>query len=292
MERIYPGRPVSLSASALNRTFDAADRFFHKQQILSRERQQPACHGDVILVRNETGNARQRFEVLGLGDVLIKPTENLADFIEHPAFSGVVPTMDHYGRWALLLENLEADGIGQAMVGGITPLRVQMLDEAHHFADAQVGLNIAGSSAAGSAQLLYIQPLAERDGADIAWCIARIGLPVIDVPRFGIVVECDYDNVTHCLVVTCVPCRGINYSYDPDDTDRIKAWAGIDPIIVSEDLVKLTPVRPMELDPDIRYHAEAIISVPRSELDIPSMQCLTAYSEPCSVQQETNLCLG
>jgi hypothetical protein len=292
MNRVYPGRPVNLSASALNHSFDAADQFFRQQQILSRQKQQPNRQGDVILVRNETGDTRQRFEVLGLGDVLIKPTENIGDFIERPAFSGVVPTMDHYGRWAILLENLEADGIGQALVGGVTATSVQVVNEYHRFADvAPDKMDMLVSAGAGSAQLLYVQPLAEREQADIAWAIARIGLPVMDVPRFGVVIECDYDNVNGSLIVTCVPLRGVNFSYDAESPERIVAWAGIDPIIVADDLVKLTPIRPMEMNPEIRYHAEAIISVPRSQLDMPDMQCLTAYTEPCSASQSSDICL-
>ena len=147
------------------------------------------------------------------------------------------------------------------------------------------------SAPVGSAQLLYVEPPTDRELPDVAWAIVRVGLPAFDLPRLGVVIECDYDNVNGSLIVTCVPLRGVNFSYDADSPERLVAWAGIDPIIVADDLVKLTPIRPMETNPEIRYHAEAIISVPRSQLDMPDMQCLTAYTEPCSASQSSDICL-
>jgi hypothetical protein len=119
---------------------------------------------------------RGRFDVLGITGPVLTPTENLDAFKSRVVLHGGVPQASHAGRFVVLAEPVAAGAIGRAFVDGVCPVRVEMDDESHGFADVAAGVTATlRSAASGTAQLLWVQPQEARDDPAIAWTIVRIG---------------------------------------------------------------------------------------------------------------------
>src|SRR5690606_16315594 len=116
-----------------NRIVDAT-RAFYEQQAPGRGG--PATAGivrqsGVVLVKNASGQAQDRFAVLGIDAPIIPPDAegNEDEFKRQVALSCVTPTADHAGRFVVLLEPLADGAIGRACVSGVTVVRLQVENE-------------------------------------------------------------------------------------------------------------------------------------------------------------------
>jgi len=94
--------------------------------------------GTSVLIRNNSGATRERFDILGVSGVAITYTDNGPEFQNRPCLTGVVPTSDHVGgKFVVLSEPLRDGRIGRGVILGVTPGRVQVDDESATFADAE-----------------------------------------------------------------------------------------------------------------------------------------------------------
>lgn len=171
-----PGDPLRIPAKAYSAFVDAA--LAHQQQALSRTSGplKESAQGNVVLVKNESGSARNRFDVLGITGPIFKPSDSAVSFKSRITLRGVVPTSSHVGRFAILIEPVPAGTIGRAVIAGVSIARVRMADEGHVLADIEDG-NAAQllSAESGSASLLWVEPVGDRDDPSVAWCITRFG---------------------------------------------------------------------------------------------------------------------
>lgn len=176
LRHVNRGDAFAITASNYNAFVDAALDFQRRQRGPQPHQRRP--DSDTILVRNETGAEIDRFSVLGLGDPLILPSDNLPAFQDRIAMVGVAPTDSHTGKFCVLLEPLPDNGIGRACIDGSCVARVWMANEDDVYADidpdAQEWLLSAGT---GLARLLWVQPPEQRDleEPEIAWALVRIG---------------------------------------------------------------------------------------------------------------------
>ncbi len=194
MKKVRSGDPLVIPAETFNEFVDTALAFKRQQRGLAREPQREQQQTGIALVRNESGANRSRFDVLGIAGPILTPTDNAEAFKERVALRGVAPGAEHASRFVVLLEPLVVDAIGRACVDGVCPVRVQMIDEEHGFAEIEAGtVDTLRSAASGSAGLLWIQPVEERDDPAIAWTVARIGSPAgaasTETARFARIVD-------------------------------------------------------------------------------------------------------
>lgn len=176
MQKVKRGDPLVTPAEAFNAFVDAARGFQNHQ----RDRGRQVLHGRLdtgsVLIRNDSGSDRERFGVLGIEGPIIERVDNEAEFKQRVALRGTVPGEDHLGRFAILLEPAAAGAIVRACVDGVCVARVRMNDEAHVFADVEVGAAAQlGSSETGTARLLWIEPIEDRPSVEIAWAVVRVG---------------------------------------------------------------------------------------------------------------------
>jgi hypothetical protein len=132
----------------------------------------------IVLVRNDTGEDLDRFDVVGLsltiGGVWPTPDDNEDGFLSGGTFFlGELPDVaKHVGRFAVLTAALPKDAIGPAQIAGITPAWVNVQDADDWYADIDDGEHeTLRSGPSGSAQLLY----KSAAGTGIMWCLARLG---------------------------------------------------------------------------------------------------------------------
>lgn len=132
---------------------------------------------DVVLVRNDSAAASSRFAVFGLNGPLIDPVNNVDAFQNYIAFSGVAPDeVAHATKFAIAQAPAAVGTIVQAVVDGVTIVRVRMEDESHEFATVKDNdTDRLLSASTGLVQLLWVQPEGQREDPDIAWCVARLG---------------------------------------------------------------------------------------------------------------------
>lgn len=101
---------------------------------------------------------------------------------------------------------------------------------------------------------------------------------------WAVVISCQFDSVAGTLTVTCSRLLSIPYGYDanPPDEDKFVAFAGIEPMIVPDQHVLLFRNSEIPGDTSIRYTAISVLSVDRTQVNPPKMECLTEFSEPCA----------
>jgi len=164
---------------------------------------------DVILVRNDTGEDRARFEIVGLDEPIISSDDNLPEFKTRIAFKGVTPTAEFSGRFGILLQPLKAaDGptpgeIGLAAVGGAIQARLNFgaAETSARYAEIAIGrCDYLEAGMNGSAQVL-----APTSGKGIEWGVIRLGVGPGGhaVIRFRVIALCPYtdDWSSPCICV-------------------------------------------------------------------------------------------
>lgn len=128
----------------------------------------------VVRVQNETGSALNAGQVVGL-DTLAQTQASHPNTwrIEH-VFKGVTPTLaDHAGRFAVMLDRLEARDSGDAVAMGMALVKVDVAAESDTFADVSDGdVSMLASGTSGGASIIW-----KESGTGERWALVRIGNP-------------------------------------------------------------------------------------------------------------------
>ncbi len=176
LKKVRPGDPLVIPAATFNTFIDAARDFQERQRSTQRDAQRDRLDSGIVLVRNESGADRERFDVLGIEGPIVERVDNEDAFKQRVALRGVIPSSPHAGKFAILLEPGKDQDIVRACVAGVCVVRVFMNDEAHTFAEVEVGQAARLESAdSGTARLLWVEPPGDRQDPQIAWTVARIG---------------------------------------------------------------------------------------------------------------------
>lgn len=176
-KHVHSGDPVELHHASFNAMLDAGRDFRARRGLGSAGADGFPWTPGHIRVRNTSGAARDRGDILGLAGPTITPTENLASYRESPTLDGVAPTASHCGRFAILLKPLPPNAIGPALIAGQIAVKLEVGHEAHMFADI-VGVSGYPSTTklntgfVGAAEILW-----KESGTGEKWGIVRIGSP-------------------------------------------------------------------------------------------------------------------
>ena len=154
-KKVQAGQPLEIPAAAWNAMLEVAG-------IVASERRDGGASplgahrsSGIVPIKNYSTTPRARFDVLGISNVVFDPATKPEGFENHPALVGVTPSVPtHLGRFAILLEPLAADpfapdrgAIGLALVRGVCPVKLHVLNAAHQYADVADGA--AGSLTTG-----------------------------------------------------------------------------------------------------------------------------------------------
>jgi hypothetical protein len=174
----------------------------------------------VVYIRNDTGADLARYSVFGIGGPVFPPdatdTGAQAAFEHGVYLSGVTPTAAHSGAFAIAIEPIRSGGVGLVMLTGATLARVEMTSESDRWADVKVGDPSRLVSGSGTAQLLWVQPAAQRGSQGFAWCVVRLGVGgsgEVSPVRTGIVVG--YVVGPRSGVNSAFSCRDMDASGNP-----------------------------------------------------------------------------
>jgi hypothetical protein len=172
LKKVQPGEKLRIPAAAYNAFIDTARDLRQRQQSQKQDDRPQQRDTGIVLVKNASGADRNRFDVLGIDNTVVTPSDNLDQFKNKVALGGVTPTeSDHTGRFVILLEPLVSGAIGQAVAAGVSPAQVDVQDEDDRFADVKDGdaasLKTASS---GAAAILW-----KESGTGVKWAVVRIG---------------------------------------------------------------------------------------------------------------------
>jgi len=174
LRKVKPGDPLAIPAEAFNAFIDAA-RDVQARRLAQRQGAQPAQDPGttVVLVRNDSGADRDRFDVLGISGPLIAPSDDLDAFKSRVTLTGVTPAdPTHVGRFAVLTEPVADGEIGRAVISGVVPVKVSVADaDAADWADicADVTAYLTAGPT-GSARVLW-----RAGGTGQQWALVFLG---------------------------------------------------------------------------------------------------------------------
>ena len=216
-KKVRPGERLVISAEAYNAFIDAAQAV-RERKLFGTDSEQFFRQSGIVKIKNASGADQERFAVLGLGEPIITPTANLDEFKRQVTFVGTVPSGDHRGRFAVLLEPLAVDKIGWAVVAGVVPVRLrvdpeQLYDYAEIVGDSTHALQNVPH---GSARVLWV----ESTGSTERWAVVRLD---------------DGDHQAHVLITSNVPDEN---GYYPGEVQRYdvatKTWQTLFPCKVMD----------------------------------------------------------
>jgi len=179
MKKVQSGDKLKIPAETFNTFIDTARAFRADQQNLVANPRPVLRDRDVVLVKNQSGADRKRFDVLGIDDALITPTDNLDEFKNRVAFTGVSPVApDHQHKFVVLLGPLADGQIGPAAVSGAVQARVFVNSADDPYCDIVEKKTVGGEdcylgTGPSGAQILWMQDDAEPE--TIVWAIIRLG---------------------------------------------------------------------------------------------------------------------
>jgi hypothetical protein len=181
IRKVNPGDPLRIPAGAYNAFVDAANAHRNNEQTFVAESTRGVQQASIVLVRNDSGSARQRFEILGVGTPVIDPSHNEDEFKNRVALSGVTPIAGtHEGKFVVLAEPIASGKIGRAFAAGVCAVKINVVGETEETRLVEM----AGGTTAnlevdrrGSAAILW-----RVGGTGVQWAVVRLGITPIAVP--------------------------------------------------------------------------------------------------------------
>lgn len=184
LQKVQRGDRLRIPAETFNTFIDAARDFRQRTQNRGQKPLLTFADSGIVLVKNASGNDRERFDVLGIEQPIFLPSDNLLSFTNQLSVVGVTPNENrHVGRSVVLLEPLPSGLIGRGLVSGITPVRLNVLDPAHEWADIEHGeCDSLKTDTAGSAFILWRDTAGSGYGGygygyygGLTWALVRLG---------------------------------------------------------------------------------------------------------------------
>ena len=160
LRKVRRGEPLAIPAETFNTFVDAARDFQSRTQNRQATTSTEFRQAGIVLVKNGCGHDLQRFEVLAIDRPLFLPDQNLWSFLDRVSVVGVTPNEDkHLGKFVVLLEPLREGMIGRAVISGVCPVRLNVQEEEHEWADIEDGeTDSLKTDDAGSAFILWKEP--------------------------------------------------------------------------------------------------------------------------------------
>lgn len=176
MNKVQAGQELAIKASTWNAFIDAADYVKNVQNGSKAKSSKGLPHDGVILVKNIDSVNFEQFAALALTDLQITPA-----LAGEPVFKSTIPTFSgsrmtealvETKPFAVLLEPVAANAVGRALLLGVIPAKVTILDAEHKFAEPVSG-SAAGAMQSADSGVARILWKAGSSGSQ--WCMLQLG---------------------------------------------------------------------------------------------------------------------
>lgn len=184
MKKVRAGEPLRISADTFNSFIDAADA--HRRGMMSLPGPDAGSSGEcsqLVLVRNNSGADQGRYAILAINGIALSPTDNLRAFQSRPVFTAGMATPEST-KLVILQEPIAAGRIGEALVAGVSAVRINITDVAHTYAKPTSGdaAKLTSDGASGPFRILYVEPGTGSKWAAVQWPVG--GVAGVSVARF------------------------------------------------------------------------------------------------------------
>ena len=191
MPKASPGQPLRIPAAEYNLMLDAAGDY--QRRLFNQGAEGGDLHASpgLVLVRNQSGADREQFAVLAISGVLIAPSENEREFRSRVAFAAGAPVEGDESHFVILQEPLKSGRVGRALICGVTPVKLNVVNADDQYASAKAGQTGSLETAAvGAARILYKEP-----GTGLKWGVVLFpaALPIVE-QEVVVDVECNPDG--------------------------------------------------------------------------------------------------
>jgi len=169
---VTSGQPLDIPAAVWNAILRAVKAEIERQVAGGLDPKASWPQRTIISVKNLSGADRQRFDVLGLELPLFEVGDS---FKERPMMKGAKPDRaKHFGRVAVLLEAIPANGVGRCCVSGVTVAKCDFQEKWHEWADIKHddATSLESRPTPGGAYVLWSPGL-----SGVQWCLVRISNP-------------------------------------------------------------------------------------------------------------------
>ena len=164
------GAPLQIPAATWNAMIDAARAHADQQHNQNVQSDHWFRSGDLIKVRNQSGEDIDRFGILALSSPIIDPADKLREFKNQVAVDGVLPEEEHAGQFCILLDPLKDGKIGRGWVSGVCPVQVNVEEDWHRYADlSPESTTELKSKPDGGAEILWCE-----SGTGSKWAVVRL----------------------------------------------------------------------------------------------------------------------
>ncbi len=185
LRKVARGEPFQPRAEDWNAFVDAARDYRSRQHGIGVRMLPGGERSGLVVARNRSGADQPQFAALWLHELAIRPDDPETEqrfrtgvpVFDLRLYADIAPAVRHEMRFAVLQEPLKADGVGRAMVCGVTPVHVLVQSEAHDYAGPSAADPTSFQSAfLGPCRILWKQP-----GTGLKWSLVQF--PFNDAPR-------------------------------------------------------------------------------------------------------------
>jgi hypothetical protein len=181
--KVQQNDPVSFSTIRENAVRGSARDWLERQQRTGGRPLDQTFSGVIVPVKNQTGAALDRGNIVGLGDPIFTPDDSTLDaFLQGVTFRGFFPdTTKHKRKYAVLLEPANFNQVARAYVAGVCQVLVNQQDEEHEYANITNGsVQYLTSSVHGHARILWREGLQGSGygyyNTGIQWAVVMLGV--------------------------------------------------------------------------------------------------------------------
>lgn len=212
LEYIKPG-DRKIPALTFNTMVDAARLF--RERMNDREGDSAGVSGHdttTVLVRNN-GDRVDRFGILGITGMMVDEETNPDTFATRPSLTADTPDPATHTAFVVTREPIKKDEAGRATIAGITPVKVDVVDEDHIYCTMTNESAHLLSVAAGPHQILW-----KAAGTGVQWALVRLGggtagLVLVDLEEDG---GSAGDDTSPCSFTYTVSLNGTTLETDVD----------------------------------------------------------------------------
>lgn len=132
-EKVQPGQPFKPSARVHNAFVDV----LNGPNAISGLRGLVGLGADGARVKNGTGAAIGRFNVLTLGNLNMESSEDVASFLDNLVVKAAKPVTADYSRdkrIGITIDGIDDEGIGLVVTDGLVPCQIEVTDVLHKYA--------------------------------------------------------------------------------------------------------------------------------------------------------------
>lgn len=173
--KVKPGDELAYPARLHNAMIDTVRDHERARASRGGDGVEQPFKSTIIKVQNDTGEDLAQRSIVGFEEAVFDPAVSLDYFQDRVVLAGRKPSLpDDSGRFGVLLADLAADDIGEAVLTGACVVQVMVTDATHRCAEAVDGNSdyLASTDAWPATQILW-----KETGTGLKWAVVQLGGP-------------------------------------------------------------------------------------------------------------------